>query len=176
QEEEAKIFENYDEFEAYGADSVTSDEEQTTGTDMATADSVSDSSDSDDGDRSLVTVFILAFLWGFAALLTPCVFPMIPMTVSFFTKQSKTKAAGKRNAILYGIFIILIYVILGTVIVAIFGADSLNKLSTNVTFNIIFALLLIVFAISFLGAFEIVLPASWANKVDKQADRGGIVG
>src|SRR5690625_208460 len=170
QEQKAEIFDNYDDFEAFDEGSA-----QTTD-DNILQDSSAASSDPDGPDRSLVTVFILAFLWGFAALLTPCVFPMIPMTVSFFTKQSKTKAAGKRNAILYGIFIILIYVILGTIIVAIFGADSLNKLSTNVTFNIIFALLLIIFAISFLGAFEIVLPASWANKVDKQADRGGIIG
>lgn len=126
--------------------------------------------------KGLWTIFFLAFFGGFAALLTPCVFPMIPMTVSFFTKQSKTKAEGKRNAILYGISIILIYVILGSLVTAIFGADALNALSTNVWFNIIFFLLLVFFATSFLGAFEIVLPNSWANKVDKQADRGGFVG
>lgn len=126
--------------------------------------------------KGLFTIFFLAFLSGFAALLTPCVFPMIPMTVSFFTKQSKTKAAGIRNAIIYGISIILIYVILGLAVTAIFGADALNALATNVWFNIIFFVLLIVFAVSFLGAFEIMLPNSWANKVDRQADRGGIVG
>ncbi|WP_338375450.1 cytochrome c biogenesis protein CcdA [uncultured Flavobacterium sp.] len=126
--------------------------------------------------KGLWTIFFLAFFGGFAALLTPCVFPMIPMTVSFFTKQSKTKAEGKRNAILYGISIILIYVLLGSLVTAIFGADALNALSTNVWFNIIFFLLLVFFATSFLGAFEIVLPNSWANKVDKQADRGGFVG
>jgi thiol:disulfide interchange protein DsbD len=127
-------------------------------------------------DSSLLTIFLLAFLGGFAALLTPCVFPMIPMTVSFFTKQSKNPAQGKRNAILYGISIIAIYVILGLVITAVFGADALNALSTNPWFNVFFFLLLIVFAVSFLGAFEIMLPNSWANKVDKQADRGGVVG
>ncbi len=127
-------------------------------------------------DSSLLTIFLLAFLGGFAALLTPCVFPMIPMTVSFFTKQSKNPAQGKRNAILYGISIIAIYVILGLVITAVFGADALNALSTNPWFNVFFFLLLIVFAVSFLGAFEIMLPNSWANKVDKQADRGGIIG
>lgn len=126
--------------------------------------------------KGLWTIFFLAFLGGFAALLTPCVFPMIPMTVSFFTKQSKTKAEGKRNAILYGISIILIYVLLGTLVTWIFGADALNALSTNVWFNIIFFGLLVFFATSFLGAFEIVLPNSWANKVDKQADRGGFIG
>jgi len=127
-------------------------------------------------ERGLWSIFFIAFLSGFAALLTPCVFPMIPMTVSFFTKQSKTKAAGIRNAIIYGVSIILIYVLLGFVVTAVFGADALNALSTNVYFNIIFFILLVVFAASFLGAFEIMLPNSWANKVDSQADRGGIVG
>lgn len=126
--------------------------------------------------RGLWTIFILSFLFGFTALLTPCIFPMIPMTVSFFTKQSKTRAAGIRNAIIYGIAIIVIYVFLGAIVTTIFGADSLNALSTNVWFNLIFFLLLIVFAFSFLGAFEIMLPNSWANKVDRQADRGGIIG
>jgi thiol:disulfide interchange protein len=126
--------------------------------------------------KGLWTIFIIAFLSGFAALLTPCVFPMIPMTVSFFTKQSKTRAKGIENAIIYGVAIILIYVILGLLVTWIFGADALNALSTNVWFNIIFFLLLIIFAVSFLGAFEIMLPNSWANKVDSQADRGGIIG
>ena len=126
--------------------------------------------------KGLWTIFLIAFLSGFAALLTPCVFPMIPMTVSFFTKQSKTRAKGIENAIIYGISIISIYVILGLLVTWIFGADALNALSTNVWFNLIFFLLLIVFAVSFLGAFEIMLPNSWANKVDSQADRGGIIG
>jgi len=126
--------------------------------------------------KGLWSIFFLAFLGGFAALLTPCVFPMIPMTVSFFTKQSKTPAEGKRNAIIYGISIILIYVVLGLAVTGIFGADALNALSTDVWFNVIFFVLLVVFATSFLGAFEIMLPNSWANKVDRQADRGGIIG
>ncbi|WP_410745965.1 cytochrome c biogenesis protein CcdA [Flavobacterium pectinovorum] len=126
--------------------------------------------------RGLVSIFIIAFLSGFAALLTPCVFPMIPMTVSFFTKQSKTKAAGIRNALIYGLSIIIIYVLLGSIVTAFFGADSLNALSTNVWFNIIFFILLVVFACSFLGAFEIMLPNSLANKVDSQADKGGLIG
>lgn len=126
--------------------------------------------------RSLWSIFILAFLGGFAALLTPCVFPMIPMTVSFFTKQSKNKSQGIRNAVFYGFSIIIIYVLLGTLVTGIFGADALNALSTNVYFNIIFFLLLVFFAASFLGAFEIMLPNSWANKIDSQADRGGIIG
>ncbi len=127
-------------------------------------------------NKSLWVLFGLSFLAGFAALLTPCVFPMIPMTVSFFTKQSKSKAQGIRNAIIYGVSIVVLYVLLGTVITAIFGADSLNALSTNVWFNIIFFLLLIVFAVSFLGAFEITLPSSWGTKIDSQADRGGLIG
>ncbi|QYS90195.1 protein-disulfide reductase DsbD family protein [Flavobacterium davisii] len=127
-------------------------------------------------DKSLWTIFLLAFLGGFAALLMPCIFPMIPMTVSFFTKQSKTKAEGIRNAILYGLSIIVIYVILGSLITGLFGAEALNELSTSVWFNLIFFGLLIVFALSFLGAFEIVLPSSWATKLDSQADKGGILG
>jgi thiol:disulfide interchange protein len=126
--------------------------------------------------RGLWSTFIIAFVSGFAALLTPCVFPMIPMTVSFFTKQSKSRAKGIRNAIIYGLSIIAIYVILGLIVTKIFGADALNALSTDVWFNLIFFILLIVFAVSFLGAFEIMLPNSWANKADQQADRGGIVG
>jgi len=126
--------------------------------------------------KGLLGIFFLAFLGGFAALLTPCVFPMIPMTVSFFTKQSKNRAKGIRNALLYGFCIIFIYVVLGLLVTGIFGADALNELSTSVTFNVIFFLILVFFAASFLGAFEIVLPNSWANKVDKQADRGGVIG
>jgi len=127
-------------------------------------------------EKGLLSIFIIAFFSGFAALLTPCVFPMIPMTVSFFTKQSKTKAAGIRNAIFYGVAIIVIYVLLGVLVTGIFGADALNALSTNVWFNLFFFILLVVFAASFLGAFEIMLPNSWANKVDSQADRGGMIG
>ncbi|MDQ6469055.1 cytochrome c biogenesis protein CcdA [Flavobacterium sp. LHD-80] len=126
--------------------------------------------------RSLWSIFFFAFLGGFAALFTPCVFPMIPMTVSFFTKQSKSRARGIRNAIIYGLSIIAIYVILGLIVTKIFGADALNALSTDVWFNLIFFVILIIFAVSFLGAFEIMLPNSWANKADQQADKGGIVG
>jgi thiol:disulfide interchange protein len=127
-------------------------------------------------NKSLWTIFILSFLSGLAALLTPCVFPMLPMTVSFFTKQSKTKAEGIKNAVLYGISIIVIYILLGTVVTATFGADALNNMSTNPTFNIIFFLILIVFAVSFMGAFEIRMPSSWVNKADSKADKGGLIG
>lgn len=126
--------------------------------------------------RSLWSIFLLSFFSGFAALLTPCVFPMIPMTVSFFTKQSKTKSQGIRKAVFYGISIIAIYIFLGAIVTWFFGADSLNALSTNVWFNLIFFVLLMFFAFSFLGAFEIMLPNAWINKVDSQADKGGVVG
>lgn len=127
-------------------------------------------------NKSLWTIFILSFLSGLAALLTPCVFPMLPMTVSFFTKQSKTKAEGIKNAVLYGISIIVIYILLGTVVTATFGAEALNNMSTNPTFNIIFFIILIVFAVSFMGAFEIRMPSSWVNKADSKADKGGLIG
>ena len=129
-----------------------------------------------ESDGSLLTIFLLSFLSGLAALLTPCVFPMIPMTVSFFTKQSKSKTEGIRNAIIYGVSIIVIYILLGTVVTAVFGAEVLNEMSTNPTFNIVFFLILVVFAVSFLGAFEIRMPSSWVNKADSNADKGGLVG
>ena len=125
--------------------------------------------------KGLFTIFFLAFLGGLAALLTPCVFPMIPMTVSFFTKHSGTRQKGIANAIFYGVSIILIYVVLGLIIVGVFGAEALNALSTGVAFNIIFFVILVFFAFSFLGAFEIMLPNSWANKVDRQAGKSGVV-
>jgi thiol:disulfide interchange protein DsbD len=133
--------------------------------------------DSDtNADRSWVGIFIKGFLGGLLALLTPCVFPMLPLTVSFFTKQSKTKAKGVRNAIIYSLSIIGIYVALGFLVTVVFGADALNALSTNVWFNLFFFFLLTTFAISFLGAFEITLPSSWVNKADQASDRGGLIG
>ncbi len=120
--------------------------------------------------------FGIAFLGGLAALLMPCIFPMIPMTVSFFLKQSKSRAAGIRNAITYSISIIVIYITLGFAITLIFGPSALNAMSTNIYFNIAFFLLLVVFGASFLGAFEIKLPASWINKADAKADKGGLIG
>lgn len=144
--------------------------------DTNSSSAVAKSTHTTENERGLLAIFLVSFFSGFAALLTPCVFPMIPMTVSFFTKQSKTKAAGIRNAVFYGISIIVIYVVLGSVVTGIFGADSLNALSTNVIFNLVFFVILVVFASSFLGAFEIMLPNSWATKVDRQADRGGVIG
>ncbi len=121
-------------------------------------------------------IFLAGFIGGFAALLTPCVFPMIPMNVSFFTKQSKTKKQGIKNAFIYAIFLIVLYVGLGLGVTLIFGAGALHSLSTNVWFNLAFFLLLLIFAISFLGAFEIVLPSSFVNKMDAKSDKGGYIG
>ncbi|MCZ4244177.1 protein-disulfide reductase DsbD family protein [Pedobacter punctiformis] len=128
-----------------------------------------------EGHKTLWGIFIAGFVGGLAALLMPCIFPMLPLTVSFFTKGSeKGKAFGR--AALYGFFIILIYVVLGLLVTIIFGADALNSLSTNGIFNFFFFLLLLVFAASFLGAFEITLPSSWVNKADANADKGGLSG
>lgn len=127
-------------------------------------------------NRSWWSIFIIGFLGGLAALLTPCVFPMIPMTVSFFTKSSKTRAKGISNALIYGASIIVIYVLLGLGVTKAFGPDALNALSTNVWFNLGFFALLIIFAISFLGAFEITLPSKFINKMDSHSDRGGLIG
>ena len=125
---------------------------------------------------SLWTIFILSFGSGFLALLTPCVFPMIPMTVSFFTKQSKTKSQGIRNAIIYGASIIIIYVSLGGVVWFSNSASLLNEMSTNPWFNLGFFILLVIFAVSFMGAFEIRMPNAWVNKADSKADKGGVIG
>ena len=127
-------------------------------------------------EEGLVGTFLLGFLLGLAALFTPCVFPMIPMTVSFFTKQSKNRADGIKNALLYGFFIIFIYTGLGLALTAFFGVDVLNVISTDPLFNVFLFALLLVFGFSFLGAFEIQLPSSWANKADQASDRGGILG
>jgi len=127
-------------------------------------------------NTTYISLFIAGFLGGLLALLTPCVFPMIPMTVSFFTKQSKTKAAGIRNAIIYSISIIIIYILLGLGVTLIFGADAMNNLATNVWFNLAFFVLLVVFGISFLGAFEITLPSAFINKVDAKSEKGGLIG
>ena len=136
----------------------------------------SSNTESKSNSKSLFFIFIISFLSGLAALFTPCVFPMVPMTVSFFTKQSQDKASGIRNAILYGLSIIIIYVLLGTIITAVFGASFLNSLSTNIYFNLFFFLLLIVFAISFLGAFDINLPNTWVTKADSASSKGGFLG
>ena len=121
-------------------------------------------------DTSWLFIFFAGFLGGLIALLTPCVWPMIPMTVSFFLKRTKDRKKAIRDAVTYGLSIIVIYLVMGLLITGIFGASALNDLSTNAIFNILFFLLLVVFAVSFFGAFELVLPASWTSKLDSKAD------
>ena len=129
---------------------------------------------SDDG--SWLTLFLLCFIGGLIALLTPCVFPMIPMTVSFFVKRSKDRKAGLRNAFIYAGSIVLIFVVLGSALTSLLGPSVLNNMSTNMWFNLLMFVLLVVFAFSFFGFYEIQLPSSWVNKSDKLADRGGLIG
>ncbi|MBO5886516.1 MAG: thioredoxin family protein [Bacteroidaceae bacterium] len=121
-------------------------------------------------DKSLLGIFLLGMLGGLIALLTPCVWPIIPMTVSFFLKRAEDKKKGIRDAITYGISIVVIYVLLGLLVTLIFGASALNALSTNAVFNIFFFLMLMVFGASFLGGFEITLPSSWTNAVDRKSN------
>ncbi|MDO5036410.1 MAG: cytochrome c biogenesis protein CcdA [Porphyromonas sp.] len=121
-------------------------------------------------DNSNWVIFIFGFIGGLIALLTPCVWPMIPMTVSFFLKRTKSRKAAIRDAMIYGLAIVVIYVTLGLLVTGIFGASALNDLATNAIFNIIFFLLLVLFAVSFFGAFELVLPQSWTNKMDANAE------
>ena len=137
-----------------------------------------ETSDSDSASNSYWSIFFIAFGAGLIALLTPCVFPMMPMTVSFFTKQSSTKAKGIQNAMFYGFFIVAIYVLIGVVIGLIpnLNPDDINEFSTGPAFNIFLFVILVVFAISFLGAFELTMPSSWVNKADRGVDKGGIIG
>ncbi len=128
------------------------------------------------GSDSLWGIFIAGLLGGFAAFLMPCIFPMVPLTVSFFTKKAGNKAQAVGQALLYGLFIIVIYVALGMVVTIVFGSDALNSLSTNGIFNFFFFLLLVIFAASFFGAFEITLPSSFVNKIDAKSDKGGLIG
>jgi thiol:disulfide interchange protein len=120
--------------------------------------------------------FIMGFLGGLLALLTPCVFPMIPLTVSYFTKGSKDRASGIRNGLIYGLCIIFIYVAIGLLITAVLGPTALNELSTNWIANTLFFLIFIAFAFSFFGFYEITLPSSWSSKSDSMADKGGFIG
>ncbi len=127
--------------------------------------------ENDTAGKSLWVIFGLGFLGGLIALLTPCVWPIIPMTVSFFLKRAKgDRSKGIRDAITYGVSIVIIYVALGLIITTVFGASALNDLSTNAFFNILFFLMLVVFAASFLGGFEITLPSSWTSSVDSKAE------
>lgn len=127
-------------------------------------------------DRALGIIFLLGLAGGLFALFTPCVFPMIPLTVSFFTKSSKTKAEGIKNAVLYAVSIIAIYVLLGSVVTGVFGVSALYEMATNPWLNLFFFAIFVVFAISFFGYFEITLPAALVNKADEASDRGGLIG
>ena len=120
--------------------------------------------------NSLLYIFLAGLVGGFLALFTPCVWPIIPMTVSFFLKRNKDRKKAIREAVTYGVSIVVIYVALGLIVSLLFGASALNALSTNAIFNILFCLLLVVFAASFFGAFEITLPSSWSNKIDQKSD------
>ncbi|MFV0177854.1 protein-disulfide reductase DsbD family protein [Empedobacter falsenii] len=132
--------------------------------------------DNEKHDNGLIKIFSLGFLGGLAALLMPCIFPMIPLTVSMFTKQSKSKGEGVGKAFIYGLSIIVIYVALGLLATVIFGPSVLNEMSTNPWVNLAFFVIFIVFAISFFGAFELTLPSKWVNAADKGADKGGLIG
>jgi thiol:disulfide interchange protein len=126
--------------------------------------------------QTLWAIFLAGMAGGFAALLMPCIFPMLPLTVSFFTKSGSGKGGAFWKALLYGASIIVIYVVLGLIVTVVFGADALNSLSTNGFFNFGFFLLIVAFAASFLGAFEINLPSAWANRMDQNSEKGGIAG
>jgi thiol:disulfide interchange protein len=126
--------------------------------------------------KTLWEIFIAGFLGGFAAFLMPCIYPMLPLTVSFFTKKGGTRTKAILQSLLYGLSIIVIYVVLGLIITLIFGPSALNALATNGVFNFFFFLLLVLFGISFLGVFEITLPNSLANKLDENSDKGGLAG
>lgn len=132
--------------------------------------------DAPQSNMSLWMIFIFGFLGGLFALMTPCVFPMVPLTVSFFTKRSKSRADGIKNALIYGLSIIVIYVVLGMSITIIFGDNALNWLSTHWIPNVLFFVLFVAFAISFFGYYDIKLPSSWSNNSDRAADRGGLLG
>jgi len=126
--------------------------------------------------KTLWQIFVAGLLGGFAALIMPCIYPLLPLTVSFFTKKAGSRSKGIWHSVIYGVSIIVIYVTLGLIITLIFGSDALNSLATSGVFNMFFFLLLIVFGISFLGAFELTLPSSLANKLDQNSDKGGLAG
>lgn len=131
---------------------------------------------SDKNSKSLMSVFWLGLLAGLVAVFTPCVFPLIPVTVSFFLKRSKSRSEGIRNAVIYSISIILIYTVPTFVLTKIFGDDVMYTIATSAIANLLFFVIFIIFAISFFGAFELTLPSSWANKADQKAGRGGLLG
>jgi len=128
------------------------------------------------GSNTLLSIFAAGFIAGLIAFLLPCIFPMVPLTVSYFTKRAETKGKGIQGAIIYGVSIIVIYVVLGLLITVIFGASALNELATDGFFNVFIFLILLIFGISFLGAFEITLPSSFVNKMDSKSDSKGLTG
>ncbi|MBM3401461.1 MAG: DUF255 domain-containing protein [Bacteroidetes bacterium] len=132
--------------------------------------------DAETASGSFWTIFIAGFIGGLAAFFMPCIYPMIPLTVSFFTKKSELRAKGIQSAIIYGLSIIVIYVALGFFITLIFGASALNEAASSAIFNLLFFLVLVIFGISFLGAFEITLPSSLVNKMDEKSNQNGLVG
>lgn len=136
----------------------------------------SEESKPDDDQGGLWGIFLLGVSGGLVALVMPCIFPMIPLTVSLFTKQSKTRGQGIAKALIYGLSIVVIFVVLACLATLMFGPSALNEFSTNPWVNVAFFAVFVFFAISFFGAFEIALPASWANYTDKQADKGGYIG
>ena len=146
--------------------------------DLKNKDRLNGGSDVVSSGGNLWKIFVLGFLGGLVALLTPCVFPMIPLTVSFFTKQSGTKSKGIRNAILYGVFIVIIYVGLSIPFHFLDSVDPeiLNTISTNIWLNVIFFIIFIFFAFSFFGYYELTLPSSWSNKMDSASNTGGLIG
>ncbi|HPH16281.1 MAG TPA: cytochrome c biogenesis protein CcdA, partial [Bacteroidales bacterium] len=149
-------------------DTIAASDSLTQGAASTEPESIPSEFDDSTAGMSLLWIFIFGFLGGLLAFLTPCVFPMVPMTVSMFIKRSKQKAV--RDVSLYGISIVGIYVVLGLLITVVFGVDALNKMSTSPLFNIAFFAIFLLFAISFFGAFELVLPSSWVNFMDKKAD------
>jgi thiol:disulfide interchange protein len=136
----------------------------------------SSNKDMNNSPRSLWGIFIAGLIGGFAAFLMPCIYPMVPLTVSFFTKQSGSRTKGVLNSLLYGLFIIVIYVALGMIVTLLFGASALNEAASSAWFNLLFFLIILVFAVSFLGAFEITLPSRFVNKMDEKSNKGGLVG
>ncbi len=152
---------------------AAAEDDTTKGKSAMTAD---DASEKKQEKRSLLWLFLAAFLGGLLAVLTPCVYSMIPITVSFFTKRSKTRKEGIRNAIYYSLSIIIIFTVLGVLISIFFGGNALNNLSTNWIANLFFFAIFMVFGISFLGAFEITLPSSWTNKTDSKANTKSFMG
>jgi thiol:disulfide interchange protein len=160
-----------------GTDESISDQDTSAqdSTQSMTEDLSVNNTDSTD-EASLWGIFIAGLLGGFAAFFMPCIFPMVPLTVSFFTKKAGSRSKAISQAFMYGLFIIVIYVALGMLITIAFGPEALNELSTNGIFNFFFFLMLVVFAASFLGAFEITLPSSFVNKIDANSDKSGLVG